>query len=278
MERENQVYRGPVKAVILDWAGTAVDYGCFGPVAVFQAAFAEFGIEPSIAEVRGPMGLGKRDHVAAMLAMPGIIAQWQAKWQVRPVASDIDAVYAKVLELMPVVLADYAEPVPGCREALLELREAGIRIGSCTGYSRSMMVNLLPRATAAGFVPDCLVCSDEVPGGRPLPWMCWRNMEQLGVYPPLAVVKAGDTVADIEEGLNAGCWSVGIIASSNGVGLTLADRAAMPGEEQARLEAIQKERLLAAGAHFVIESIADLPLLCQKISADLVSGQVCRGM
>ena len=38
-------YTGPVQAVILDWAGTAVDHGCRGPVAVFSRAFERHGIE-----------------------------------------------------------------------------------------------------------------------------------------------------------------------------------------------------------------------------------------
>ncbi|MBD5641116.1 MAG: phosphonoacetaldehyde hydrolase [Desulfovibrio sp.] len=269
----NRPYTGRIQAVILDWAGTAVDFGCFGPVAVFQAAFEHFGLAPTLEETREPMGIAKRDHVARMLAMPRISRQWQSAWGRLPLEEDIDAIYAKTLELMPGTLASHAEPVPGCGDALSALRDAGIKIGSCTGYTRPMMTELIPRARAAGFDPDCLVCSDEVPQGRPWPWMCWRNCENLDVFPPEAVVKAGDTVADIEEGLNAGCWSVGMVESSSGVGLAPEERAAMPADRLASLDRAQAEKLLAAGAHFVIAGMADLPVLCAKINALLAQGK-----
>ena len=58
-------YMGPIQAVILDWAGTAVDHGCRGPVAVFSRAFERHGMKPEVAEVRAPMGREKREHVQA---------------------------------------------------------------------------------------------------------------------------------------------------------------------------------------------------------------------
>lgn len=266
-------YKGPVRAVILDWAGTAVDFGCFGPVAVFQEAFRKFGVNPGVEETRAPMGIAKRDHVAAMLAMPGISEEWKKKHGSNPGEKDIDAVYAKTLELMPDMLANYATPVPGCVEALSKLRANGIRIGSCTGYTREMMTKLIPQAARMGFEPDCLVCSDDVPNGRPWPWMCWQNCREFGIFPPEAVVKAGDTVADIEEGLNAGHWTVGIVESSSGVGLLPEQRSAMAAEELAKLDEAQARKLYEAGANFVVASIADLPLVCERVGQLLSEGK-----
>lgn len=266
-------YAGPVQAVILDWAGTAVDHGCFGPVAVFLRAFASFGLEPTVEETRAPMGREKREHVAMMLAMPRLAVLWQEKYGKKPDERDVDAVFAKVQELMPSTLADYGKPVPGCVEALAQLRERGIKIGSCTGYSRAMMQELLPAAEKLGYKPDCLVTADEVPKGRPMPWMCWQNCMKLEVFPPESVIKVGDTLADIQEGLNAGHWSVAVTQTSNALGLTEAEAAAF---DPVLLEA--KKRELArvfrqAGAHYVLDSIAGLPLLCEDISACLQNGR-----
>lgn len=55
------------EAVIFDWAGTTVDYGCFAPVQAFIDAFKASGIEPTVEEVRGPMGMLKIDHIRTML-------------------------------------------------------------------------------------------------------------------------------------------------------------------------------------------------------------------
>lgn len=267
------VYTGPVQAVILDWAGTAVDHGCRGPVAVFSRAFERHGITPEVAEVRAPMGCEKREHVRAMLAMPRLAELWRAKHDHEPDEAATDAVFATVQELMPETLADYATPVPGCVEAIAALRARGVRIGSCTGYSRDMMVRLMPRAEAAGYKPDAVVTADETPQGRPWPWMCYLNCMRLGVHPPEAVVKVGDTLADVEEGVNAGHWSVGVTRTSNALGLTAEEAAALPPDELGRREEELARAFREAGAHHVISSIADLPALVDVINARLSRGE-----
>lgn len=260
-------------AVVLDWAGTSVDHGCRGPAAVFERAFNKFGVSPAPAEIRSPMGMEKRKHVETMLKGSRLANLWREKNGADPDAEAVDAVFAQVRELMAPTLADFAEPVPGCAQAMKELRVRGIKIGSCTGYSREMMGELLPRAKAAGFSPDCLVTSDEVPEGRPMPWMIQLNCMRLGVFPPEAVVKVGDTVADIKEGLNAGCWSVAVTRTSNALGLSAEEATAMPPKELAAKEAALAREFRKAGAHYVISSIADLPELTDDISACLTKGR-----
>lgn len=267
-----QSYKGPIQAVILDWAGTAVDHGSLGPVAVFDRAFRHFGIETTQEEIRAPMGAGKRDHVRQMLAMPRIAGAWGKICGGHPNDRDIDLVYDKVQELMPETLANFAEPVPGCAEALEKLRERNIRIGSCTGYSREMMTNLIPRAKAGGFEPDCIVASTDVPQGRPWPWMCWQNCMKMGIYPLESVIKVGDTSADIQEGLNAGHWSVGVTRTGNLLGLSAKEAEAMDSMEMRKKEREAALILREAGAHFVISSIADLPDLSVYINKLLALG------
>lgn len=267
-----QAYSGPIKAVILDWAGTAVDYGCFGPVAAFQRAFQHFGINPSVEETRRPMGMEKKAHIKTMLADPELKAQWQEKYGREASAEDIDAIFLKTLEIMPEILAQYSDPVPGCEQTMAELRSRNIAIGSCTGYSRSMMKELVPLAAAKGFKPDFIAASDEVPQGRPHPWMCWLNCVKLGVFPPEAVVKAGDTVIDIQEGRNAGHWTVAVVHSSNGLGATPDQIASLTPEELYKLEAPLAKAFSDAGAHYVISSLSELPKICDDINRLLQMG------
>ena len=266
-------YTGPVQAVILDWAGTAVDHGCRGPVAVFSRAFAVHGIRPEPDEVRAPMGREKREHVRAMLAMPRLANLWLAGHGTAPDDAATDAVFATVQELMPEILADYAAPVPGCVEAMAALRGRGIKIGSCTGYSRDMMTHLEKRAADMGYRPDSVVTADETPQGRPWPWMCYCNCMRLGVHPLEAVVKVGDTVADVEEGLNAGHWSVAVTRTSNMLGLAAHEASSLPAEELRRREDEAGRTFLEAGAHYVISSVAALPPLVDVIEARLARGE-----
>lgn len=262
-----------VKGVILDWAGTSVDHGCFGPVAVFREAFEHFGVSPSDEEIREPMGRAKREHVRLMLDGPRLGSLWRDIYGRDPTEEDVDEVFAKFVEITPRVLADYGKPVPACAETMARLREKGIKIGSCTGYSRSMMTELIPAAREAGFAPDCLVTADEVPKGRPMPWMCWLNCMRLGLFPPETVVKVGDTEADIREGVNAGHWSVGVLRSSNALGYTEDALAAADPAELARREEELARKFRAAGAHYVLRELAELPELCDEISQAMAAGR-----
>jgi phosphonoacetaldehyde hydrolase len=118
-----------------------------------------------------------------------------------------------------------------------------------------------------------MVCADEVVAGRPEPWMLLRAMEVLRVYPPSAVVKVGDTTADIEEGLNAGAWTVGVTRTGNYVGLSRTELAALPADARDRLIRDAGETLRGAGAHFLIRSIGELPPVLDEIEICLALGE-----
>lgn len=266
-------YRGPVRAVILDWAGTAVDYGSFAPTAVFLRLFEEAGVVITAEDARSGMGLMKKDHLRTILARPSVAESWRSANGGSASETDIERLFARFTGMQSEVLTDYAEPIPGLLEVVAGLRERGIRFGSTTGYLRSMMDVLAPIAAAKGYTPDSIVCPDEVPAGRPAPWMLYQNLATLGVYPLPAVIKVGDTVVDIEEGLNAGVWSLGLALTGNLVGLTEAAVAALPTAERARLRNAASAQLYRAGAHLVIDGIWELPAALAQIEAALLRGE-----
>jgi len=273
MENNRRVYRGPLQAVILDWAGTTVDYGCMAPAAVFIETFWQRGVEVTMAQARAPMGMFKLDHIRAIAQMEPVAAQWQAVYS-RPCSeADVEAMYRDFLPLQLAVIAQYADVIPGTLEALAAFRQRGLKIGSTTGYTRAIMDQLAPLAAQRGYVPDAIVCADEVPAGRPQPWMMFQNALQLKVYPMTAIVKIGDTVPDIEEGLNAGTWTIGLVKTGNEIGLTEADVNALdPADLKARLEA-GSTRLVQAGAHYVVDGLADVVSVLEDIEARLAQGE-----
>lgn len=256
-----------IEAVIFDWAGTTVDHGCMAPIAAFVEVFRRRGVTVSTAAARGPMGTHKRTHIERLSALPEVAAAWRERFGRAPAPADVDALFADFVPLQLGVLRDHAEPVPGCLAAVAALRARGIRIGSTTGFTRAMMDILAPEAARRGFAPDVIVTADEVPRARPFPDMCLRNVMELGVSSVSACVKVDDTVAGIEEGLRAGMWTVGVVMTGNEVGCTEADLAAMPAAERARLRAEGYARLHAAGAHEVIDGIAELPLVLEILEA-----------
>lgn len=257
------------KAAVFDWAGTIVDYGSFAPMGVFVKAFASFGIEVTIAEARVPMGSPKWDHIHAMLAMPRIAAQWQAKHGHMPTDADVDAIYKVFVPMNEKIAADYADLVPGAKEAVDQLRAMGLKIGSTTGYTRSIMEHVLPVAAAQGYEPDNLVCSDDLPEGRPGPLGMYKCMVDLVAYPPQAILKVDDTAPGIGEGVAAGCVTVGVALSGNAMGLTPAEVAALsPAELNSRREKAA-QILRDAGAMYVIDTVADLPDLVRRLETEV---------
>lgn len=256
------------KAAVFDWAGTMIDYGSFAPMGAFQRAFAEFGIEVTIAEARAPMGKPKWDHVHAMLTAPRVAVQWQAKHGAAPTDADVDAVYKVFVPMNEAVAADYAILVPGAGEAVDELRAMGLKIGSTTGYTRSIMKGVLPVAAAQGYAPDNLVCADDLPESRPGPLGMYKCMVDLAVYPPEAIVKVDDTAPGIAEGVAAGCLTVGVALSGNAVGLTPEEVAVLPEAERAASRDAAARMLFDAGADYVIDTVTDLPALLRKLDAE----------
>lgn len=248
-----------LKAVIFDWAGTMIDFGSRAPVVALCRVFAEAGVPIAEAEARADMGKAKSDHIAALLAMPRIHAAWIAAHGVAPGQGEVDVLFAKTGPMMREAARDCAQLIPGAAEVVVRLREAGVKIGSCTGYTREMMTDILPAAAAQGYRPDMVVCAGETPEGRPSPLMLWKNLVALGVWPASACVKVDDAAVGIAEGRSAGSWTIGVAASGNGVGLSLADLEALPADERRERIALAGAELTRVGAHLVIDTVADLP-------------------
>lgn len=266
-------YRGPLRAAIFDWAGTTVDYGSRAPAGVFIEVFKRRGVPITIAQARGPMGMHKRDHIAALLALPAVAAMWRELHGRPPGDADVQSMYQELVPLQLACLRDYADVVPGTRETVEHCRKRGMQIGSTTGYNRPMIDLLLEEAKRRGYEPDCAVCVDDVPAGRPHPYMALRAAILLEAYPMQAIVKVGDTAQDVYEGLNAGMWTVAVAKTGNEIGLSEAEVAALPPDELATRLARAYERLRAAGAHYVMDGVGDVPHVLDAIEARLAKGE-----
>ncbi|MDF9447037.1 phosphonoacetaldehyde hydrolase [Bacillus toyonensis] len=254
-----------IEAVIFDWAGTTVDYGCFAPLEVFMKIFHKRGVEVTAEEARKPMGLLKIDHVRALTEMPRIANEWKRVFGQLPTEADIHEMYKEFEEILFAILPNYATPIDGIREVMASLRKRGIKIGSTTGYTREMMDIVAKEAKLQGYKPDFLVTPDDVPAGRPYPWMCYKNAMELGVYPMNHMIKVGDTVSDMNEGRNAGMWTVGVILGSSELGLSEWEVETMdPVELHEKME-IVRNRFVENGAHFTIETMQELENVIEHI-------------
>lgn len=255
------------KAAIFDWAGTTIDFGSFAPMGAFIKALDEFGITVTIEQARAPMGSAKWNHIQALLQMPEVSSQWVETYGKAPSNADVDQVFKVFVPMNETVAADYADLIPGTRETIASLRARGMKIGSTTGYTRSIMQHVLPVAAAQGYQPDNLVCSDDLLEGRPGPLGIYQCMIDLAVYPPSDILKIDDTAPGISEGVSAGCVTVGLALSGNAVGKTVQELARMPEKEIAVLRSRATALLKDAGADHVLDTIRDLPNLVTRLEA-----------
>ncbi len=267
--------RHQLEAVIFDWAGTIVDFGSFAPTQIFVDAFkAAYDFDLTLAEARGPMGLGKWQHIEALGRDPVVGARWAAQFG-RPMNdADIQHIYDTFIPLQVERVGLHADLIPGALETVAQLREQGYRVGSTTGYPRQVMARLIEIAASRGYAPDCTVCADDLEAGaRPGPWMALDCVRQLKLGAVSHCVKVDDTLPGIAEGLNAGMWTVGLALSGSPAGWTLAEyQAASDGERTAVRQRVGAE-FRAAGAHYVIDSVADLLPVLELIEQRLARGE-----
>jgi phosphonoacetaldehyde hydrolase len=248
-----------IPAVVLDWAGTTIDHGCLAPVAALRSVLAHHGFSATDAEARGGMGLAKKDHLRALLAIRGA-------------AEATDELYPELEYEIFRQLERHGELIAGAKEFAAWLRGQGVRIGSSTGYTREMMRVVAVGAARQGYAPDIVVTPDDVPAGRPAPLMMYANALRLGAWPLSSVVKIGDTPSDIAEGRNAGAWTIGVALTGNAFGLSVAETSALAPEERAKRAEAARATLRAAGAHEVVDSIADCAPVIERIAGAIRGG------
>jgi len=264
-----------VRAVIFDVSGTVLDYGSRGPVVAFVELFARHGVMVSEEEARRPMGAHKKDHLWAMLTEPAICARWTKASGQQPTRELLDRLYTEFPAMMKqaVEKPPHCDLIPGVVEVTRELRRRGIRIANTTGFDAGMMDKLKQGAVEAGYSPDLWVTPDLVGQGRPFPWMAFYAARQLGLFPMSSFVKVGDTIVDVEEGHNAGMWTVSIVRSGNEVGLSPQQLQALAAAERERVLAAARQRLQAMKPHYIIDTVADLLPVIYEISSRIARGE-----
>ena len=249
--------------VIFDWAGTMVDFGCLAPVRALVEAFAAEGVAIDAVTARRDMGKAKRDHVEALLHEPTVAAAWRARFGCDPGPDAAARLIARLGPLMRDHAATAATLIPGALETFQELRGAGIKVASSTGYTREMMEPVLVLAAAQGYVPAQVICSGETPAGRPSPLMIYKACAELGVWPLSRVVKVDDAEAGVREGKAAGAFTVGV-TSGNALGLSLESMQALPAAQRDRRQETAARALRDAGADLVIDSVAGLVVALER--------------
>ena len=272
---EEKRYKGKVQAVILDWSGTTADAYVVAPAVVFVEVFKRQKVEISMVEARGPMGLRKDLHIKALTEVDEIKERWKKIHGKYPEQSDVDRMFADFVPLQLDCLRKYTTLLPGVAEVTQRLQKQGIKIGSTTGFVRSMVDILEEDAAKQGYKPDASVAGDEVTNGaRPSPHMVYKNLDMLNITPIQSVVKVDDTTSGVGEAVNAGCWGIGVTRYSNYMDVdTPEDGKKLSEDEIKKRVAKTKDILEKAGAHYILESLADIEPVIEDINKRLARGE-----
>lgn len=266
-------YRGSIQAVILDWAGTTLDYGCYAPAVVFIEVYKRRGVQITMEHAREPMGVHKKVHIRKISQIPAVADTWEEIHGRPCTEDDIESMFQEFVPLQLACLSDYADLIPGTLKTVDTFKKRGLKIGSTTGFTGEMMKLLLNEANKRGYEPDSSVCATDVPAGRPAPWMCLRNAENLQIYPMEAAVKIGDTLPDIEEGLNAGMWTIGLAKTGNELGLNEKEIKALTQQDLDYRLTRAYNRFAQIGAHYVVDGIWDCDEIIDDINVRLSRGE-----
>jgi phosphonoacetaldehyde hydrolase len=262
-----------IRLAIFDLDGTLVDFGCHGPPAAMLEAFSRRRIMLTMQQVRSSLGLPNYEHVRALFEMPAVGEQFEIVHGRRWTEADVLDLALELEELQLDMACRHSDLVPEALTCFEELRRRGIKIGTTTGYPRATAEQIWDALAMAGFQSECNVVADDTPTGRPAPWMIFRVMQELDVFPPESVVKIGDTAADIEEGLNAGCWSVGLIDSGNEIGLALKEWRALPPSEQDARRASAASKLQTLNPHALVSTLVHLPEAIDRLGERVAVGE-----
>jgi phosphonoacetaldehyde hydrolase len=270
----NQDTTKNIQGIVLDWAGTIVDFGSLAPMGAFVELFGRHQIDITIAEARVPMGLPKIDHIVALASLPKVAHQWRSQYGRSFQFKDAQNLLLEFEPMSAHAALERSDFIPGFMSAYRELTAQGVGFATTTGYTRKIMNPLIERAVAQGFLPALVVCCDDVLRSRPDPMGVEKCLAAMHLSDQAhQVIKVDDTAPGLAEGLAAGCWTVGVAASGNALGWSHAEWLNASASE--RLEALVPAvaKLQAAGAHEVIDSVADLPDAISRIELRIAQGQ-----
>lgn len=262
-----------IRAVIFDWAGTLVDHGACAPTEAFIAVFAAEGVSVAPAEARLPMGMAKHEHIRSLLDLPGVAARWRASKGHAPTSADIDRLYAALEPALEASASHHYDVIPGAPMILRDLRRWGLKIGSTSGYSRRAIEPTLHAAAQQGLEVQTVVCAGETPQGRPHPDQMQEALRRLSITEPHRCVKVDDTLNGLAEGITCGAWTIGVTLSGNAAGLSQSALAQASAETIQAIRRTAESHLDAAGAHYLIDSVADLMPVLHDIARRIAHGE-----
>lgn len=196
------------KLIVFDLEGVLVDSQNRALTAALLETFAQQRIMLTTAQVGSVAGLVNYEQVRTLLEMPAVGEQFQIVHGRRWNEADAMDLTQELVTQQLAAVGRYCEIANGAADCVADLKSRGLAIGTVSNYPRAVAELLWDALGIEGIAIDASVCVDDVPSGRPAPWMIFRLMQELDVFPPTAVIKIGASPSSAEEAANAGCRSI----------------------------------------------------------------------
>lgn len=275
LSEERCSYNRRIRGVVFDLAGTIVDFGVMAPVRAMRKTFRHFGVTVSEGDVRFYTGLEKKEHIRKLGFSSRVRESWRDIYKRDITEEDIESLYRKFVPNQITEIKNYPCLVPNSLEVIEFIRGLhDVKLGSTSGYNRAMVDVVIDNMSKRGLNLDITVASDEILLPRPYAEGCRINMKAMGLRNPTEMVKVGDTDVDVEEGRNAGMWTVAVLQSSNYVGLTPEMIKELEMNNPDKLGRIYKKaenRLIIAEPDYLASDITRLPYIISDINNRMIN-------
>ena len=123
----------------------------------------------------------------------------------------------------------------------------------------------MPELKKQGFTPDISYSSSHTRIGRPSAEIIYKIFSELNITKGSNCIKVDDTIPGLLEGVNAGMWVVGVIFSGNEFGKTEVEFNKLSFKDKTKFRKKIKNKFKKVGAHYVIDTIKDLPKIIKII-------------
>ena len=277
--QKNNKYNKKIKGIILDNSGTFVDPFVIAPAIAFVEVFKKFDINITMEESRIPMGIRKDLHIKKILQIPDVQNRWINKYCRESNNNDIINIYNEFIPIQLKILPKYCNLLPKVVETVDILKQQGIKFGTTTGFSREMTNCILENIKDKGLTFDNTVAGDDFNnlnlGTRPKPFMIYKNMEKLNISDINTIVKIDDTITGIQEGTNAGCWTIGIANYSTYMNIESIEQwETMSNKEKyEKKQYVRNKMIEESGAHYIINEFEEIIPVIEDINLRLHLGE-----
>jgi phosphonoacetaldehyde hydrolase len=264
-----------INCILFNWNGTLIDPYSIGITKTLSDVFRINGIIMTPSLVRQYLGLNIDLHISNILSETEINNKWVTFYKDKPTLQNINELVKKYEKIYENNINYYCDIIPNVKEIFDIIKKNNISIGITTNVSNNINNIIVKKLETNNIKLDNIVCSEDINNSsRPNPFMIYENMKNLNIQTINSVIKVDNNIYGIKEGINAGCWTVGIYKYSSYNIIYDNEMININEKEKKLIEDKTKNKLINAGADFVIPDITYLPEIIEKINTKMEVNRV----